>query len=165
MFEFDSEGGIISAGRRRVVLLSIPGLEAWWKRLSKVLSETSLCNIMYIAGIDYGVQAAEDYAAISKKSGKDLLQTYSDVIHQAGWGRVEFDFDEKSSTATWRLHNCFTAAMSGLSGCSGCVLLKGILAGFHKKAFDLPGVRSDETKCMNMGDAYCEFEVAPSLHE
>lgn len=165
MFEFDRDAGTISAGKRRVVLLSVPGLEAWWKRLSKVISETSLCNIMYIAGMDYGTQAAEDYAVLSEKGGKELLQKFAGAIYEAGWGRVELTFDEKKSTATWRLDNCFSAAISGLSGCGGCVLLKGILAGFHKKAFNLPGVRSDETKCMSMGDPHCEFEVAASAPE
>jgi len=94
--------------------------------------------------------------SFSKRTiGLELLKQ----VPMRGYGVPElFYFDEKKGIFKLRVKNCYNAIVYRHSEKPVCSLMSGVFTGGGEIIFNRR-MECIETKCMAMGDPYCEFEV------
>ncbi len=83
------------------------------------------------------------------------------LLRTLGYGiPEEVEFREDPPYLKVRIYNCIECELSGSANRSFSHFIRGIIAGYASRLFNRE-MFAEETRCLAMGDPYCEFEVKP----
>ncbi len=115
-------------------------------------------DVLYDAGFEYGKATWQNLFGTARPRSREGLAEMLHIYSAVGWGRVELpELDGTHQKACVRMTEGFEC--TGLkSESASSHFIRGHLAGAMSAYFgtDLKG---RETRCISMGDAYCEFSL------
>ena len=115
--------------------------------------------VLFIAGYDMGVEAFKGHVKMVGNDVEKLLKVASALFQISGFGIIEIDeYDLEKGEARVRVYNSFECSEFKEAREPQSHLVRGMLAGWFSGLFKRK-TTAVETKCISMGDPYCEFEV------
>jgi len=146
-------------GDMRAITMPIETFRGIWEGCEKILTSSGLEAVLYDVGKKYGANNAK---YLSEKYGvkdMELISTFVQASKATGWGIAEVkNIDFKRISGTVIVKECFEALAREKKPYKVCYWIRGFIAGFHSAVFGQP-VEAVETKCLAVGDEYCEFEI------
>jgi predicted hydrocarbon binding protein len=143
----------------RAVVLPIGMFWALWNGFERILRPSGLAAVLYDAGKKVGENAAKRLREMFKVQGEELIQALAQAGKATGWGVTEVRrIDMKKPSATIIVKDCFEAVAWRKKPYTVCHWTRGYLAGYMSNVFGNP-VEAVETKCMAVGESYCEFKI------
>jgi predicted hydrocarbon binding protein len=103
--------------------------------------------------------------AVSPTAPELTLQEFGEraarYFQAAGWGLVEFDFDQGEGVATLAMGHCWEADSAAPETAPSCHITTGMLAAFFGRLAGYP-VSVMETECCSAGAERCRFLLGNS---
>ncbi len=105
------------------------------------------------------------YGEPSKDEDYNLLsRSFLYLLEALGWGRVDLVLNNASEgEVVFRLYDNIECVKYKREGKPTGLLTQAIIEGFYKKLWSPHRVKVRETRCIAMGDPYCEFSAAVTL--
>jgi len=116
--------------------------------------------MLYYQGFSIGAEIFNHYLEVAK-SGRveDLVAVAKAINMTLGWGIIDnIRIDRKKGRAKLRIYQNFECELSHGKDKPQSQFYRGAIAGVFARFFGRD-VEVEETKCIAMGDLYCEFEV------
>jgi predicted hydrocarbon binding protein len=147
------------------VIISIPSFLRLERELFKIFGSDA-ASLLQIAGEADGGESAKRLAHV--EHAEDDLREVLNSVSKWGFGKYELsDLDFDRGYVKFKLHNnplAIPVADSANQKIDSHYFLIGFYTGyFHNLFKEL--VFCSETKCMNRGEAFCEFEVRKMARE
>ncbi|MEM3556228.1 MAG: 4-vinyl reductase [Candidatus Micrarchaeia archaeon] len=161
------KGEIVLFGMRHVFLdeFLLNALLSEFEREGGLITHAKIYRACKKAGGEYfkNLLSKSEVGAIMKKFGwgrNELIRQIQPLWSDYGLGVVEsILFEEKRVVV--RISNNINARTHERSSLPVCSFTQGILAGIASEAYN-EEYDCEETKCIAMGDSYCEFVLTPS---
>jgi len=150
--------GIIKQLGTEWILMRVETFQEMRREVSKVLG-TGASVIWYLAGKGAGRSLANLIQRRTKTNTlQEIYEKVAEIYERCGWGSLQsVMFRQKTGEFLLRIHN--NAFARGVrSQTSSCYYVKGLLEGILEQLTGRHS-KSEETKCVAKGDAYCEFIV------
>ncbi|MFH0987045.1 MAG: hypothetical protein V1911_03275 [Candidatus Micrarchaeota archaeon] len=119
-------------------------------------SEAESPVAMYNSGIAAGSEMARQYKKRTGMGGLQLINLVKDVHEMSGWGRWQIRKNEDHFT-----HVCDNSEYARAKKDS-CDLLRGIIAGQMRVAFNSPAIEAVEVECASNKGKFCRFVTMDS---
>lgn len=138
------------------ILMRVETFHEMRREIDKALG-TGASVVCYLAGKGAGRSLANLMQQRAKTNTlEEIYKRIAEIYEKCGWGILQpVLFRQRTGEFLLRIYN--NAFARGLqSRSSACYYVKGLLEGIIE---ELAGrhAKSEETKCMAKGDAYCEF--------
>jgi len=150
----------LSMGSRRAVLFREPLYSALIKETVKRLGSGGFA-LLYHIGVFMGKNVYKDYLKIlGKEDPESLIELGKAFFRMSGFGIFEIvyiDFERKE--ALLRVYDSFECSLYRNEKTPMSNLVRGIFAGWFSELLKNPEVKVAETRCIAMGDRYCEFLI------
>jgi predicted hydrocarbon binding protein len=141
----------------RAVMLRVEFFSEMKQTIHKVL-QSGADVVLYELGYEHGAPSWKSLLSDFSVDDAAGLQEVLHIYDAVGWGRVEVvSFDKPSKTATVRMRDNFECSVAGGRDPSSH-FVRGHLAGAFSAVFGSEA-KVVETKCIAVGDEYCEFAV------
>jgi len=144
------EGGI----GEPYVIFPAKGISETFEGMVRVFG-TGGSTLLYRRGLDYAKTRSGLYKKIIGPHPETRVQELAAIVSALGYGGSTATFDPEYSALTLTAKECFECS-SGSEEKRTCSFLRGMAAGIFGPLFGVEIV-SEEAKCRNLGDAYCEF--------
>jgi len=116
---------------------------------------------LYHMGRTVGENVFLNHQKIAKShSYKKIAKVAETMAFIMGWGRVSIYINKKKKKARVIIFDNFECELFRGSYKPQSYFMKGVISGWFSKLFESE-VIVNETKCIAMGDDYCEFKVLP----
>lgn len=165
-FALDSFSFPLVIEGNRVVIFREQGIRGMIEGLRKRLGSAAEA-IQYFLGFEAGLEFGENHRRIGKKLGIEKpSEIYSKIsvplFMMVGFGiKKVLKISENPPYALLRVYGCFECeCASKKSDKPYSHLVRGMTAGVLTRLFEVE-MTVKETKCIAMGDPYCEFEAYP----
>jgi len=146
-------------GDMRAITMSVEVFKGIWEGFEKILTPSGFEAVLYDVGKRNGISYAKYLSEKYGVKNVELISTVVQAAKAAGWGIVEVKIiDFKRFSGTIIVKECFEALARGRKISKVCYWIRGFVAGFISAVFDQP-VEAVETRCLAVGDEYCEFEI------
>ncbi len=119
--------------------------------------------MLYYQGFSIGFEIYEKYMKTAKSEKvEDLVEVAKAINMTLGWGAVkETEIDVKKGKAKLRIYQSFECELAKNAKKPYSQFYRGAIAGVFTRFFG-KDVNVQETKCIAMGDPYCEFVIKTS---
>ncbi|MEM3578790.1 MAG: V4R domain-containing protein [Candidatus Bathyarchaeia archaeon] len=116
--------------------------------------------MLYYQGFSIGTEIFDHYMKIAKSNMvEDLIEVAKAINLTLGWGVVDdVSIDQEKGCAKLRIYQSFECELGKGKGKPQSQFYRGAVAGIFARFFG-KDVEVNETKCIAVGDPYCEFEV------
>ncbi len=150
----------LMVGDNRAAILDNVFLESLIIGARDSLGEELAASLAYHLGVLAGKQGFERYYAGKNLSDVDEVFRFSDAILSSyGWGRI-LEYEFKKDALIVRVEKLFECeVLKDKVDKPASSFFRGLMEGFASKYFGSPVVVK-ETKCIAVGDPYCEFVVS-----
>jgi predicted hydrocarbon binding protein len=121
---------------------------------------------LYYNGVEIGVEYAKSHRAVGQELGiTDPVRIFLDItvsmFNCVGYGFAQiFKLTSNPPYMLGRVYNSFECELGSGATQPYSRFLRGMIVGVLTTLFDTK-ITVEETKCMAMGDPYCEFEAKP----
>jgi predicted hydrocarbon binding protein len=116
--------------------------------------------MLHYQGFSIGAEIFDQYMKIAKsRTVEDLVEVARAINMTLGWGVIEdVSVDSEKGRAKLRICHSFECELSTDQRKPKSHFYRGAIAGVFARFFG-KDVEVKETKCIAMGDPYCEFEI------
>jgi len=139
------------------------GLNRYWEGVKRIIGKEGEAVLAY----DSGKEAVKEMVRFLKKgwnlNGREFIKAAEEFFAELGMGELSIIYPKiglhRKKRIVFRIRNSYIArSVSERSKEPVCHLFRGYAAGVIE---ELTGLKMDaeETKCLAMGDEYCEFVV------
>lgn len=119
---------------------------------------------LYYQGEEVGKSIYENYGKYAPLE-EGMLTLFAELVKAVGWGIVEIVYSNLiEGIFTIRVYNSIECEFCETSNEPCGYFAKGVLAGLLSKITGKK-IEVKETKCIAMGDPYCQFEAKPSEYK
>ncbi|RLE62957.1 MAG: hypothetical protein DRJ38_08650 [Thermoprotei archaeon] len=147
-------------GSKRAVLFREPLYRALIKETVKELGSGGFA-LLYHIGVFMGRSVYKDYLSLlGMEDPKSLVELGKAFFRMSGFGILEIiylDFEKKE--VLLRVYDSFECSLYENEKKPMGNLVRGIFAGWFSELFKTQKIEVTETKCIAVGDKYCEFLV------
>jgi len=160
------EGKTTIAGQRAMIV-SVKTLATQQKELERLVGE-KWGSVVYEAERKaiqeaalqiFGLKQLDSFRKGETFDKRSMVETLISIFNCVGYGILKLKkFDEKKPYALVVVENSTIPQEYEKRNSPVCFRVAGILAGGAEAVFMVP-LKCRETKCMSMGDPYCEFEI------
>lgn len=149
---------LIAAGERAVVFRKSV-YEAIFKGVRERFG-TAGEAMLYYQGFSIGTEIFNHYVKIAKSDKiEDMIEAAKAINITLGWGVIDdVSIDQKKGCAKLRIYHSFECELCKAKEKPQSQFYRGAIAGIFTQFFR-KDVEVKETKCIAMGDPYCEFEI------
>lgn len=114
-----------------------------------------------LQSVGKGIMSAFLMKILARLFKRKFLMKLAEIVAEFGYGTLEYaEIDIENKRAVARLHNSANAAGIRKAKKPVCYTITGLFSGSADIVFGR-AMRCTETKCIGMGDPYCEFHVYP----
>ncbi|MEM2281762.1 MAG: V4R domain-containing protein [Candidatus Bathyarchaeia archaeon] len=116
--------------------------------------------MLYYQGFSVGAEAYTYYVEVAKSSKfEDLVAVAKAINMTLGWGIIDdVSMNPEEGYAKLRIYQNFECELRKGEGRPQSQFYRGAIAGVFARFFGRD-VKVEETRCIAMGDPYCEFEI------
>jgi len=116
--------------------------------------------MLYYQGFSIGAEIFDHYAKIAKSNKvEDLVAVAKAINMTMSWGIIDdVNVDQEKGCARLKIYQNFECELGKGKGKPQSQFYRGAIAGVFARFFG-KDVEVKETKCIAMGDPYCEFEI------
>ncbi len=154
----------IMLGSHRALIFSEPALRGFFIEFREHLGsggEAMLYHIGREVGAERGRHINEEAERMGINSLRDKFIIGEVIFKSLGYGIPQtMDFNEDPPFFKMRVYHCIECGLGRDVGRPFSHYVRGVIAGFASEIFNRD-MLVEETKCIAMGDPYCEFEVKP----
>ena len=163
-FIIDDVSFPVMLGGRRAIILSGSALKGILIEFRKRLG-TGGEAMLYHIGREVGVEGARDINQNAERIGvkdlRDKLEIGMLLLQCLGYAIPEMvEFSEEPPYLKIRLQNSIECELGRGAGKPFSHYVRGMITGYTSEIFQRD-LLAEETRCIAMGDPYCEFEVKP----
>ncbi len=150
-------------GKERAVIFESSGFKYLIEKLREQFGSAGE-TVLYYMGFDIGLGYGENYKQIGDilglRSPREILEKICVPIFQSiGFGSLEVvELRENPLCIKIRVYNSFECELGPKQNKPYSHLVRGVLAGLAAAIFGKETL-AKESKCITMGNEYCEFEV------
>ncbi len=147
----------------RVLFLSVSSFGEILKWLWKSFG-TGAAAIIYNLGVSMGRQLVSSFKKHTKMTVIEAVELFTVLARAGGWGIFEgVHLDLETPSLVFRVYDNWEAPqVQDLlpSRMPACLLTKGFIVGVASAFFEV-ALTANETRCIALGDDFCEFHLAP----
>jgi len=163
-FIADTASFPIRMGRRRAIILSESALRGLLIEFRRRLGSGGEAMLYHI-GREVGAERARNICEMTERIGATGLRDKFDIgvslLQCMGYGIPEIlELRMDPPYLRERLHRCIECELGRGSNRPFSHFVRGIIAGYASELFKINMI-AEETRCIAIGDPYCEFEVKP----
>jgi len=154
----------IMLGPHRAIILSEPTLRGFLIKFREHLGsggEAMLYHIGREVGAERGKHINMEAEKMGVKRLRDRFAMGEILFKSLGYGIPQImEFSEDPPRFKMRVHHCIECELGQSAGRPFSHYVRGVIAGYASEIFNRD-MQARETRCIAMGDPYCEFEVKP----
>jgi predicted hydrocarbon binding protein len=146
----------------RAIIASELTLQGIFVGLREQLKEPIASITLWNIGYSIGKRLWDAYYSFRGAAVKDVIEIFGRTRIAAGWvSDFELvEYDPVGCRAVVRVWDNIECSIVGRTGKAESHYIRGILAGFFTKHFDVE-CQAFETRCISKDDPYCEYEIKP----
>ena len=152
---------LYSAPEMQAIIMDGSDLRAMIRGIYEKMGESPASAYLYHFSYSGGKEIAKYMREIFGLTGKELLREAIKIYMAYGWGRTELiGYADDLSRLIIRIHDSIECSIFKDRDRPMSHFIRGHLTGLLEGLFD-EKINLVETKCIALGDAYCEFSVKP----
>jgi predicted hydrocarbon binding protein len=126
----------------------------------KIIHEytTQSNSLLFLSGLKGGKNAAKYFSTATKLEKDNLISTISNLFLEAGWGKLEIDFDFDTLKGQIKVIDSFIADTFKKTELPICSYISGYFSGFFSQVLGV-NMYASETLCKSTGNPYCEHSI------
>lgn len=166
-FIADTHSFPLMVGKNRAIIIGDTGYKGFIVDIRKRFGSAAE-TFLYYLGYEAGEAYCQEHMEIAAKLGIDDAMTIlndlgSSVFTCTGFGKMEIvKFKMDPPHIIIRVYNNFECELGVKVGEAFSHLLRGMIAGYISTLLNTEMI-AKETKCIAIGDPYCEFEVTSKI--
>jgi predicted hydrocarbon binding protein len=151
-------------GERAIIVLAsfMQGMFDEFKKIAGSGAEAMIWNLGYMGGYGGIKGVAEFFEKIARRklSSYEIVKIYLTALRSLGWGIFEVStWNEADGEFTFKVWESFESAhIKSKRETPQCFFISGVLCGVVKGLVGKEATPK-ETKCIAIGDEYCEFHI------
>ncbi|MEM3832662.1 MAG: V4R domain-containing protein [Thermoprotei archaeon] len=159
-FIIDNTHFPLTIGGSRAIITDKSMLKGIIHGLDRQLGEEVSSIVLWHMGYYSGKEMWDLYHEQRKSIVRDLVELMLKNIMALGWwSRYEIvEYSPINNYAKIRIWDNWECQLKGIDEKVGSHFIRGMFAGFFTKHFNIE-CQASETKCISIGDEYCEFEI------
>jgi len=158
---FDTTHFPLTNGLERVCIISAKALAQMQEEMTNMLGSGAFA-ILWRMGLEMGknfLKIIRSLTSEKKLEKKNMLEAFKQLYQARGWGIIEYvNVNLKQESGKIRIHHSIAENFKRKHNRPICYYTKGCLTAFLEEIFQHKPLHIEETKCMAMGDKFCEFE-------